>query len=203
MKKKKKKAGAAVWICQPQSGRLFSKFYYQRPLTNVILELQQFIYTMHLIQTFLQWGLVFLQDKFAWKIRVVWIVVNLRTRRVFKRLSLRHIRNNRLHFILKVPKSRERKGDTLSTTPGSRKTAEPPWLLFTELASSHKASFPQILPRAVELLTVGILHQWAALFKHKPASLAANPKIQTFLVWASFLRIVMKGPVKNQICAYI
>ena len=157
---------------------------------------------MHLIQT-LQWGLVFLKDKVAWKIRVVWIAVNLRTRRVFKRLSLKHIRINCLYFILKVPKSRERKGDTLSTTPGSRKTAEPPWLLFTELASSHKVSFPQILPRAVELLTVGILHQWAALFKHKPASLAANPKIQTFLVWMSFLWIVIKGPVKNQICAYI
>lgn len=52
---------------------------------------------------------MFLKDNVACEIRAAWIVMNLRTRRVFKRLSLKQVRNSYLHFILKVLKSTEMK----------------------------------------------------------------------------------------------
>lgn len=59
---------------------------------------------------------IFLKDNVALEIRAIWIVMNFRTTRVFKRWSLRQVRNIYLHFILKVPKSKEMKWDILSFT---------------------------------------------------------------------------------------
>lgn len=69
-------------------------------------------------------------------------------------------------------------------SPGDRKTAEDFLLLFTASVHLNKAQFSQTFLRAAGNLYrhVKSFSCWTTLLEHKPASLAASTKSQTFLV---------------------